>query len=256
MAYENLAQVYDRIMTEDVDYHQWAEYCSKLFQDAGCPGKKIVDLGCGTGGITLEMQRLGWQMCGVDLSQAMLKQVEDRFKAANADIKLFHQDITKLDLPFKADGALATFDTFNYLCCKEDVLACLKQIYTMLNPQGILVFDYNTFFKLADILGDNTYSYYSDDVVYIWENNFDVEEKICEMELTFFIKQPNGLYERTTEKHRQKAYTLKEWQEMLEECKFTFLAAFDQLTAETIAEEEFEEKIFVVARKTSQGLEG
>ena len=256
MAYENLAQVYDKIMTEDVDYRQWAEYCSELFKNAHCPGKKIVDLGCGTGGITLEMHHLGWQMCGVDLSKAMLKQAEERFKAANADIKLFHQDITKLDLPFKVDGALATFDAFNYLCTKADILACLKRVYALLNPQGVLIFDCNTFFKLADILGDNTYSYYSDDVVYIWENTFDAEEKICEMELTFFIKQPGGLYERTAEKHRQKAYALNEWQEMLKEAKFTFLAAFDQLTTEEIAEEEFEEKIFVVARKMSQGLEG
>lgn len=249
MAYENLAQVYDKIMAEDVNYRTWAEYCSRLFETNHCPGKKIVDLGCGTGGITLEMQHLGWQMCGVDLSQAMLKQAQERFTKEKADIKLFHQDITELDLPFKVDGALATFDTFNYLCSKEEILACLAKVYEVLNHQGILVFDYNTFFKLADILGDNTYSYYSDDVVYIWENTFDVEEKICEMELTFFIKQDNCLYERTAEKHRQRAYDLNEWKSMLEKSGFVFLAAYDQLTNEEIAEEEFEEKIFIIAQK-------
>ena len=256
MAYENLAQVYDKIMAEDVDYQVWARYCSEVFKKAHCPGKAIVDLGCGTGGITLEMQRLGWQMCGVDISPAMLKQAQERFAEEKADIKLYCQDIAKLDLPLKFDGALATFDTLNYLTKAEDVSACLKRVGECLNSQGILLFDYNTFFKLADILGDNTYSYYSDDVVYIWENTFDAEEKICEMELTFFIKQDSGFYERTFEKHRQKAYELNEWKSLLEKSGFSFLAAYDQLEFEEIAEEEFAEKVFIVAQKKSQSLEG
>ena len=51
MAYESLAKVYDKIMREDVDYGEWARYTDSLFCESGIRGNKILDLGCGTGGI-------------------------------------------------------------------------------------------------------------------------------------------------------------------------------------------------------------
>lgn len=251
MAYESLAQVYDKIMREDINYADWAEYTSELLQKNGINKGKILDLGCGTGGITLEMSRLGWQMSGVDISEEMLKEAAKKFTKENAAIKLYRQDIAELKLDECFDGAMATFDTFNYLCDRAMLVKALKNVRHSLKIGGILVFDYNTRFKLADILGDNTYSYYSDETVYIWENEYNPNTQICKMQLTFFLRRENGLYERRTETHRQRAYSLTQWKNILKESGFTFLHAYDQLSNEEIHQESFEEKIFIIAQKTA-----
>ena len=78
MAYESLAKVYDKIMREDVDYGEWARYTDSLFCESGIRGNKILDLGCGTGGITLEMSKLGREMSGVDISEEMIAEAKKK----------------------------------------------------------------------------------------------------------------------------------------------------------------------------------
>lgn len=48
MSYQALAAVYDLLM-EEIDYQQWADYIHSLLEEQHCPGKRLLDLGCGTG---------------------------------------------------------------------------------------------------------------------------------------------------------------------------------------------------------------
>ena len=57
-------------------------------------------------------------------------------------------------------------------------------------------------------MGNNIYTYSSEDVFYTWENTF--EDNILNMFLTFFVKNENNLYERFEEEHFEKAYQEKE----------------------------------------------
>ena len=59
MAYESLAKVYDKIMREDVDYGEWARYTDSLFCESGIRGNKILDLGCGTGPLIMNLTAEG-----------------------------------------------------------------------------------------------------------------------------------------------------------------------------------------------------
>ena len=54
-----------------------------------------------------------------------------------------------------------------------------------------------------------------EDVAYMWQNYFDNEENVVEMELAFFIKEEDGRFTRFEEVHQQRAYTEKEVLKML-----------------------------------------
>ena len=68
MAYEVFAQVYDAL-TRNVDYPARAAYLDKLIRRYGNGGEIVLDLACGTGSLTVELDRLGYDMIGVDKSE-------------------------------------------------------------------------------------------------------------------------------------------------------------------------------------------
>ena len=60
-----------------------------------------------------------------------------------------------------------------------------------------------------------------EEVAYMWQNYFDSEENVVEMELAFFIKEEDGRFTRFEEVHQQRAYTEKEVLKMLKKAGFT-----------------------------------
>ena len=69
--YEDFAKVYDEFMTV-IPYTDWADYAEKLFLRHGLKPQLVLDLCCGTGSLTLEMARRGYDMIGIDNSFEML----------------------------------------------------------------------------------------------------------------------------------------------------------------------------------------
>ena len=70
-SYEALSRVYDRLNGE-VDYAAIADFYEKAFARYGISPRLVLDLGCGTGRLTLELARRGYDMIGVDASAEML----------------------------------------------------------------------------------------------------------------------------------------------------------------------------------------
>ena len=83
-------------------------------------------------------------------------------------------------------------------------LQYFRKVYEHLKEDGLFIFDINSYYKLSTILGNNIYTYSSDEIFYTWENSF--EEEVLNMFLTFFVKQDNGLYEKFEEEHFERAY--------------------------------------------------
>ena len=72
MIYDLLAPYYDAI-NSDIDYTKWADFIEKILNKE-CKSRPdlILDLGCGTGKMTLELAKRGYDMTGIDYSPEML----------------------------------------------------------------------------------------------------------------------------------------------------------------------------------------
>ena len=75
--YEALAGSYDAL-TEDVGYGKRLDFIEKLLCRSRIPVKLVLDLACGTGSLTLELARRGYEMIGVDQSEEMLAQAAEK----------------------------------------------------------------------------------------------------------------------------------------------------------------------------------
>ena len=139
------ALAYDALY-RDKDYDAECEVVERAFAErADGPVRRVLDLGCGTGGHALRLARRGYAVTGVDLSAPMLDRA--RAKAEPGLDVAFHQgDIRALDAalgpdagPF--DAAVVLFAVLGYLPANADLQAALAGIRRALRPGGLLVFD-------------------------------------------------------------------------------------------------------------------
>ena len=104
------------------------------------PGRRLLELGIGTGRIALPLTAAGFSVTGVDASQAMLDVLATKPGADRIDARL--TDMATLDSvcgPF--DIALVTFNTFFNLATEALQVACLRRVAAELGPQGRLVIE-------------------------------------------------------------------------------------------------------------------
>jgi len=95
-------------------------------------------------------------------------------------------------------------------------------------------------------MGNNIYTYSSEEIFYTWENSF--EEEVLNMFLTFFVKQDNGLYEKFEEEHFERAYKEEYIEELLEKCGFKLLKKCEGYS-ENKVNENSERILYVVGKK-------
>ncbi|WP_315122099.1 class I SAM-dependent methyltransferase [uncultured Clostridium sp.] len=230
--YNNFADIYDNLIKEDVDYLKWSriilEYCNEYKVEL----KDYLDLACGTGNITELIGSDFSNVWGVDLSPDMLSECEIKLREKNIHGNLICQDITALNLQHKKfDLITCCLDSVNYILEYDGLINFFDNVYQHLKEGGLFIFDVNSYYKLSNILGNNTYTYDEEGIFYVWENTF--EEEIVDMYLTFFLKK-GDMYDRFDEIHRERAYKKEEIEETIKNAGFKILHILDNYEKETI----------------------
>ncbi len=241
--YNDFAYVYDRLIN-DVDYKEWADYYFKIFQRYGLNPKLGLDLGCGTGNLTLELANRGIEMTGVDLSEDML--MVAREKSEGLDILYLNQDMTEFELYGTVDFIVSSLDCVNYITDKRDLLKVMKLVNNYLDPGGLFIFDINTRYKLESIIGDNTFILENDDCFCSWQNEYDKKRKLSDFYLTFFLKDGEG-YTRFDEQHTQRAYEIEEIKALIESSGMRLLKVYHDRSFENPKKNS--ERVFFVVQE-------
>ena len=244
-AYQHLAVCYDTLM--NVDYNNWSSYLIELI-NKNPKGIKLLDAGCGTGTISNLMAKQGFTVTGVDSSTAMLNMA---WKHVKPQLQFVHQNIQQLNLSRQYEVIISTCDVFNYITTEKQLLKTLARIYDHLDHDGVFLFDISSYNKLKNFLGNNNFSDITNDVGYIWDNFFDDESNILNMQITFFMPyEETGLYYRCDEEHNQRAWSITEIVAALVKTGFKSIKAYNAFTFDPPTEKS--DRIQFVAYKKEQ----
>ncbi|WP_368489936.1 class I SAM-dependent methyltransferase [Clostridium sp. BJN0013] len=222
--YEKFAHIYDTLINTDIDYNIWHKKIINLCEGLNVHKKSYLDLACGTGNLTEKLAPYFQIVWGVDLSNEMLTEADKKLRSKGLKVNLIRQNISQLNLNRKFDLITCCLDSTNYILDESALKDYFKSVFNHLTSNGIFIFDINSHYKITNILGDNTYTYDSEQITYIWENF--LENEIVDMYLTFFIKHED-LYKRFDEHHRERAYTCDYIEKTLTDCNLHIITKLD-----------------------------
>ena len=248
MIYQGFARVYDQLMT-DTPYDRWFEYLIEHLESLNIKGKDILELACGTGEMTRRLSKKGYKILGTDLSQEMLEVAQEKSFEQNLRIQYIQQNMTELELFQSYDVIISYCDGFNYLITEDDFSKALKSASGYLKEDGYLIFDVSSYYKISEVLGNNTFTETSEDVAFIWNNFYDDENCLLEFDLTLFEKSGNT-YIRHDESHKQKAYRVDEIKHMMNIAGFDVVSVLDTNTNEEV--KDHSERWLFIGRKRNE----
>ena len=209
---QGFALAYDTLMREDFSYPRYADYIENVFEKHGNPPEPIIaDLGCGTGSLCVELAVRGYDVIGIDKSSHMLAEAREKaIDAGFTDILFLEQDICAFELYGTVGALVSTIDCVNYITDKRRLRRLFKLAGNYLAPRGMFIFDVNTVYKLSKDIGANIFYEITDDICYLWKNSYNSVNKTSVFDLTLFVKEKDGFWQRFDEIHRQRAYTQKD----------------------------------------------
>ena len=248
MIYDLLAPFYDEV-NKDISYSDWADFIEAVIAKHydGRP-ELVLDLGCGTGRMTLELARRGYDMTGVDISPEMLDVARDAAEKEGLSDKMLWlcQDMTEFELFGTVDVTVSCLDCINHLTSKSALDKCLALVHNYLIPNGLFIFDVNGKRKFEEIYSDNSYVMEEDGKVCIWQNYYDKRRGLCDFYITVFEEREDGRYERYDDIQREKMYTLRSIRTALGKAGFEYIGAYSDFGFR--AANDSDERIYIVAK--------
>ncbi len=247
--YNVIAGVYDKI-NSGVDYEKWADFIELLFNKYLSEKPELVlDLASGTGRMSLELAKRGYDMIGVDRSEEMLSVAMDAVFDAIIDGILpeegkrplfLCQGMTDFELYGTVGAIVCCLDSLNYLTEDGELSKCFSLAHNYLDPDGLFIFDMNTPYKFENIYGENAYVYDVDGEkgnFCAWQNFYDKETKLCDFLLTVFEEDGSGRYSRFDEEQRERCYSMDEIKKTLSENGFELLGVYSDYDASPIKDD-------------------
>lgn len=216
-AYGPLAAWYDAL-TGDVPYARFADLYEAAFARDGGEFRLLLDLCCGTGTLTAEMARRGYELIGVDASPDMLMQAREKCADLPVPPLLLCQDAAQIDLYGTVDAAYCSLDGLNYIP-PEDLRTVFFRLRYFIRPGGLLLFDVHTpeWFRSLD---GEVFVDESDDVLCLWRADFDEQEEKIVYGMDLFERQ-GRLWRRSGEEHVEYAHKLEGLTALLEDLGYT-----------------------------------
>ena len=173
-----------------------------------------MDLACGTGRLTLELARRGYELIGVDRSPEMLAQAAEKCRGVRPVEPIFlQQSMDKLDLYGTIDACVCCLDSVNYMTRPAALAQAFRRVHTFLMPGGVLLFDINTPEKLRGLDGQ-VFLDEREDAYVVWRAEFSPRRNLCTYGLDLFTLEADGRWSRREEVHEEYAYEPAQLEEL------------------------------------------
>ena len=123
------------VTTDDIPFYV------ALAKEAAASGHSLLELGCGTGRVTIPIAQAGVQIVGLDSSSEMLAVAEAKAKGLQ-NIRWLHGDMADFAIEPRFGVVIIPFRSFLLLLTVAEQKSCLKRIHEHLLDGGRLALNF------------------------------------------------------------------------------------------------------------------
>lgn len=241
-AYSRLATHYDSLQSES-SASERARFYERIFQRLRKPVSSVLDLACGTGSLTWELARRGYDLVATDISGEMLSIAMQKQQGVPHQPLFLQQSMEDLDLFGTVSAAVCSLDGINYLTSDSDLRETFRRVHLFLEPGGVFVFDVLTPAHFTRIDG-TCETLETEDVFCVWRNT--LQGALCVRQIDLFERDGQG-WTRFTEEHLEYAHELDKLVSFLTQTSFQDIKLYGD--GKLRAPHPGEERVYVVARR-------
>jgi len=224
-------------------------------------GDPVLELGCGTGRITMALAEAGKRITGLDLSERMLERAVKKraalFVEARERVHLVQGNMAGFDLGEKFRLVIIPFRPFQHLLEVHQQMNCLECVRKHLAPGGRLILD--VFQTDAERLHDpvhmrealvTEYNTADGRQVRISERvaAFHRAEQVNDVEMIYSVAHPGGRKERLVFAWPLRYFFRYEVEHLLARCGFQVAAEYGNFDRTPI-QDDSPEMIFIAERQ-------
>lgn len=105
-------------------------------------GDPILEIGCGTGRVSLPLAERGFAVTGLERESTMLDRAEQKAAAKGLTVHWVREDIRNFQTAERFALVLYPFNTIGQLNGLEEIIAVFRKIRSLLTPNGRFVIDF------------------------------------------------------------------------------------------------------------------
>lgn len=217
--YDRFAWFYNRYWGPEFSRPALAIYNILLFPHI--PEKcRVLDLCCGTGQIAQGLAERGYQVTGLDGSEAML-----HFARQNApSVEFIHADARAFRLPKQYECVLSAFDSLNHVMELEELKMVFQNVGNVMTDEGVFLFDLN----LEDVseLLSSSIDMIEDDHLCVVRSSYNQIKKLKRYDVTMFQLE-NEIWQRSDLTLYQRYYDTDAVLDALADAGFSRVKTYD-----------------------------
>jgi len=131
---------YYHILYKNHDYREAEDFLTKLIAELQLPAhSKIIDLACGKGRHSVFLNKMGFDVLGLDLSAQSIK-YDQQYQ--NPSLQFRVHDMRNPIVGEKKDAVFNLFTSFGYFENEEDDRKVFSSVQNILKKNGYFVLDY------------------------------------------------------------------------------------------------------------------
>lgn len=202
-------------------------------------GSKILDMPCGVGRHSVELQKKGFEVVGVDKTS---EYVEDaRQKDKTEEVEFVNEDMKDFRREESFDAVINWWNSFGYFEDKEDDRQMLENILASLKDGGVLLMD--LWSKELSAMNDFSQHWSEEDGIYNLEKG-KPKDNWKKVERTWIKVEDGETVEYTWE---QRLYAASELEQMLKQVGFSKVDFYGNVEGDNFDDEA--DRLIVVATK-------
>lgn len=238
---------FERVWLDEIALHAPAERTELqvgfvLERLEGASGRRLLDLACGHGRISLPLARAGWQVTGLDLSPRSLELAREAAEREGLAVEWVQGDMREPP-PGPFDAAISVFTSFGYFDDEAENQRVLDAVAGALAPGGLFLIDTINLLNLAKRYRERSWEWTESGAIFLQEHEFDVLAGRNRARWTFV--RDEGTREEIV--HTVRTYTPHELAVMLNEAGLDVIGSFGDFEG---GELDFDSpRIILLARK-------